>query len=286
MKFSPLLKTFDDFLGAFVEVHCTEFYMEKYPQYHKQNEHIYADVDAFYIAHFLNEGIDPQESLAKFLKALSKCSRYGRNENNAHYVKMFIHKGANIKPLTKYLFKIYDPYKLEDFNGRVQMRMRVVDSFWKDLDHDYINSLTDWSVIKPKYWEYLVYDYDSDDRDGDKDEDENKKNAEDKQDEALWFFSYMKYCSQMLNGGKPFIYEYPEMKDFYDSNINADANAPDAMVPSAEQCFEEYEEHINITNIEDTCNCSVCHDYGNSRDNDSNSIDISHYYNCDCCYNC
>jgi hypothetical protein len=189
MDVSTVFKNYDHFLKAFIEYHSTEFYGDVCPEYRKMND-THGEHNQLYITYFLENGLDPQEGLSKFIDALAECSRYGYDCDYDEEINLFISKGASLKPLTASLMATYDSSELEDFNGRLMMRMKIADSFWDDLDHDYIQSLTDWASIKPKYWEYLVFDYEYD----------NGKEIEktDNIPESLWCYSYMKYCTNKL----------------------------------------------------------------------------------------
>jgi hypothetical protein len=68
--------------------------------------------------------------------------------------------GAKLFPLTSKILFIPKIESMEEFeeaisdNG-IDVCTIILDSFWKHLDLDYIQSLTDWKPLRPKYWEYI-----------------------------------------------------------------------------------------------------------------------------------
>lgn len=192
MEFIPAIDNYDKFLEALVWSYTTSNPNDSYPNYQKQVDNICSgELNSLYIQYFLNNGLIAQEGLLKYIKAISNCARYGRDDDTLiENIKLFIQHGASIENCTEYLMKTYDPpHYLEDFADKILMRMKIVDAFWEQLDHDHINSLTDWKLITPAHWENIVYGYDVDEYDVTSSERENT---------SVWFYMYMKYASEKL----------------------------------------------------------------------------------------
>jgi hypothetical protein len=209
-EFRPLINTYDRFLEAFVWRYSTSNPNPVFPEYQAQIDaennssdiqYGIDDVETLYIKHFLANMPDVQEGLVKYIKAVCKCCRYGRDDYYycdgdysksafVRHIKLFIERGASIKPCTAYLMKTFDPQYLEDFSTIIEMKMPLVDAFWDDLDQDYIYSLTDWKTIKPAHWETIVSGLDM--------EDGYPLTATERENEPAWFYMYMKYVSKKL----------------------------------------------------------------------------------------
>ena len=162
MSFVPSFPTYDAFLAGLCESLSTEFYSETYPDYAREcNESGSFDVDADYIKHFLAGGLDPQEGLSKMIDCLCEGSRYAKEYGVVKcHIQPFLDAGAKLFPLTAkvlYIPEIKSMYEFEDAvccNG-LEIRGIILDTFWQHLDHDYVQSITDWSAVKPKYWEFI-----------------------------------------------------------------------------------------------------------------------------------
>ena len=160
MSFVPSFPTYDAFLAGLCESLSTEFYGETYPDYQRECDE-FGDVDADYIKHFLASGLDPQEGLSKMIDCLCEGSRYAKEYGVVKcHIQPFLDAGAKLFPLTAkvlYIPEIKSMYEFEDAvccNG-LDIRGIILDTFWQHLDHDYVQSITDWSAVKPKYWEFI-----------------------------------------------------------------------------------------------------------------------------------
>jgi hypothetical protein len=162
MSFVPSFPSYETFLAGLGESLSTEFFGDTYPKYYEEcNEFGGFIVDAAYITHFLKEGLDPQVGLEKMVDCLCEHSRYALEHGVvSRHIDPFLAAGANMKPLTHklvYIPQIKSMHEFEDamFSEGIAVRAAILDTFWKYVDHEYIQAITDWSTVKPKYWEYI-----------------------------------------------------------------------------------------------------------------------------------
>jgi hypothetical protein len=154
--------SYDNFLSGLAESLNTEFYGETFPDYeHECNEFGSYHVNEIYINNFLGGGLDPQEGLSKMIDCLCENSRYAREAGVIeHHIRLFLNAGAKLFPLTPkilYIPHIKSMYEFEDaiFCNGIEVRAAIIDSYWNHLDQNYIASVTEWSAVKPKYWEFI-----------------------------------------------------------------------------------------------------------------------------------
>jgi hypothetical protein len=162
MSFDPSFPTYDAFIDGLCESLCTTDYGQTYPDYARECDEFGSfDVDTAYIKHFLAGGLDPQDGLSKMIDCLCDGSRYAKEDGIIkHHIQPFLDAGAKLFSLTSkilYIPEIKSMNEFEDaiFCNGIEVRGDILDRFWQHLDHDYVQSLTDWSAVRPKYWEYI-----------------------------------------------------------------------------------------------------------------------------------
>lgn len=153
-KMFPSFSTYDAFLAGLGESLVTEFYCETYPDYAEECETM-DDVEAKYIRHFLAAGLDAQEGLSKILECFFNNTRYAQEGNMlTSCIQPFLDAGASLFPLTSTIVTIPSG-NLEDESTSIEVRSRILDAFWRHMDQEYIQGITDWTTVVPKYWEYI-----------------------------------------------------------------------------------------------------------------------------------
>jgi hypothetical protein len=156
----PSFPTYEAFLAGFGESLSTDDYVATYPEYYEECED--ANTNDKYIAHFLKGGLDPQTGLEMMLDCLITHPRYA-GEAYDFAIDPFLAAGASLTPLTPRLLhipNITSMCEFEDaiFTNAVELCSAIMDHYWTQMDHAYVQQIADWSVVVPKYWEYITGD--------------------------------------------------------------------------------------------------------------------------------
>ncbi len=144
------------YFAALTESLSTEDYGENYPKYEEQIDE--GNTDARIINGLLDAGLNPQEGLDGFIKALLDGSRYACEMDSIDDIlQAFIEKGAtpNVVPLFEILYPEGDYF--EDEVASYEIRGRLIDAL-NDLGVNVTNNV-DWSSIEATYWEEIDEDF-------------------------------------------------------------------------------------------------------------------------------
>jgi hypothetical protein len=159
------------YFAALTECLSTEYYGEKYPKYEEQIDE--GNTDARIINGLLDAGLNPQEGLNGFIKALLDGSRYASEMSDIDDILvMFIEKGAtpDVTPLFEILYPEGDYF--EDEVVSYEIRGRLIDSLEEYIQAD---KFYDWSSIEATHWEEI-----------------------DEEDYTKACYMYLKHCSEYL----------------------------------------------------------------------------------------
>ena len=159
----PSFPTYDDFLSAFGVSLNIENFVEIYPEYSDEFDND-VDINLKYVSHFLEGGLDPQVGLEKMIYCLIMNPRYAV-EAVDYIIDPFITAGASLTPLTSCLFQIAatatatvtatTANMIEDVVPSIDVCAAIIDRYWRQMDAAHVQSVTDWSTVVPKYWEYI-----------------------------------------------------------------------------------------------------------------------------------
>ena len=141
------------YFEALTESLSTEFYEETYPNYAKQHDRR-EDVDYKIVSDLLSAGLDAQEGLDGFMKAILDGSRYASEFRDIGWIlSLFTDAGA--EPNMNMLFEpLYadEPQYFEDEMYQYTSRGILIDGLSLYIDG---KKYYDWSSIKATYWEKI-----------------------------------------------------------------------------------------------------------------------------------
>jgi hypothetical protein len=138
------------YFAALTESLSTEFYGETYPKYAKQHDKR-SNVDFKIVERLLAAGLNAQEGLDGFMKAVLDGSRYASEFSDLGAI-VSLFTGAGATPKMDMLFEpLYadEPEYFEDEMQQYTVRGILIDSF-SELD---VKKYYDWSSVDAVYWE-------------------------------------------------------------------------------------------------------------------------------------
>ena len=110
-----------------------------------------------YVIYFLNNALNPQEGLEKFIKTICTTDRYITAEEYQYDIDLFRHKGASMKPLTPFLIDLTEEEMSIDYimekrymssYESIRPRISLIDLYWDELDTDYILNAYNWDSLE------------------------------------------------------------------------------------------------------------------------------------------
>ena len=140
------------YYAALTESLSTQYYGEKFPKYEKQINK--GNTDVKIIKALLDAGLNAQEGLDGFIKALLSGSRYAcEMDGIPNILQMFILKGATPDVTPLFHIQTSNPKYFEDEVVSYEIRGRLIDIL-SELGIDVTNKI-DWSSIEDTYWEEI-----------------------------------------------------------------------------------------------------------------------------------
>jgi len=156
----------DNYYNALTEHLSSEYYIDKYPNYYKEQCKYGNNINVQIIAKFIENKHDPQDGLNGLIKSLLIGHKLAIviKDILPTIIKMFIENGAKIN-----LYMLFEPFYInenyiEDELETYELRGMLVDILVQyDEMKKSIDSYIDWKSIENNYWvnmpNYKTYDY-------------------------------------------------------------------------------------------------------------------------------